>query len=232
MNILEKVRNLRIDDYNYPLPDERIAKHPLSQREQCKVLMYSNDSIEEHRFYEVPRLLPAGAMLIYNNTRVINARLRFSKETGSKIEIFCLEPVVPCDYQLIFQTTSQCTWLCLVGNSKRWKSGELMQQVHVDGTTITVSATRGERRGNAFEITFSWDGNDVTFASVLEATCHSYIKKSLSGGGDNRARTDDPLLAKQVLSQLSYTPISENSEISSGPSKLNNASDSPAFFAP
>ena len=120
MDILEKVRNLHIADYNYPLPDERIAKHPLAEREQCKVLMHKGSNrIEEHKFFEVPKLLPSNAMLIYNNTRVINARLRFRKATGSQIEIFCLEPVAPHDYQLIFQTTTQCTWLCLVGNNKQ-----------------------------------------------------------------------------------------------------------------
>ncbi|MBR5117704.1 MAG: S-adenosylmethionine:tRNA ribosyltransferase-isomerase [Muribaculaceae bacterium] len=169
MNILNQVRNLRIADYNYPLPDERIAKHPLAQREQCKVLMFKDNAIEQHIFHEVPALLPSNALLVYNNTRVINARLRFRKATGSQIEIFCLEPVAPRDYQLIFQTTHECTWLCLVGNSKRWKSGPLTQQIDVDGNAITINATRGERRGNAFEIIFSWDGEDVTFASVLEA---------------------------------------------------------------
>ncbi len=190
MTTLDKVRSLRIENYNYPLPDERIAKHPLAQREQCKVLMYKDNSIEEHLFHEVPALLPQDAMLIYNNTRVINARLRFRKATGSQIEIFCLEPITPRDYQLIFQTTSQCTWLCLVGNSKRWKSGDLQQQVIVDGETVTVSATRGERRGNAFEITFSWDGNDVTFASVLEALGEIPIPPYLNRSTEKSDLTD------------------------------------------
>lgn len=169
MSLLDTVRHLRIADYNYPLPEERIAKHPLPQREQCKVLMFKDNTIEQHIFHEVPQLLPANALLIYNNTRVINARLRFSKVTGSQIEIFCLEPVAPRDYQLIFQTTHECTWLCLVGNSKRWKSGALAQEIVIGSETITINATRGERRGNAFEITFSWNGSDVTFATVLEA---------------------------------------------------------------
>ena len=190
MNILEKVRNLRIDNYNYPLPDERIAKHPLAQREQCKVLMYKDQAIEQHVFHEVPRLLPDDSMLIYNNTRVINARLRFRKATGSQIEIFCLEPVAPRDYQLIFQTTSSCTWLCLVGNSKRWKSGPLSQEIIVDGSNITINATRGERRGNAFEITFDWDGNDVTFASVLEAMGEIPIPPYLNRGTEKSDLTD------------------------------------------
>lgn len=169
MNILDNVRNLRIEQYNYPLPDERIAKHPLPEREQCKVLTYKDNHIEQHFFHEVPALLPQDAMLIYNNTRVINARLRFRKPTGSMVEIFCLEPVAPTDYQLIFQTTSHSSWLCLVGNSKRWKQGSLSQQVEVEGKTVTVAASRGERRGNAFVINFDWDGDNVTFASLLEA---------------------------------------------------------------
>lgn len=190
MTTLDKVRNLRIADYNYPLPDERIAKHPLAQREQCKVLMFKDNTIEQHIFHEVPQLLPSNALLIYNNTRVINARLRFRKATGSQIEIFCLEPVAPRDYQLIFQTTHECTWLCLVGNSKRWKSGPLAQELDVDGEAITINATRGERRGNAFEITFSWDGNNVTFASVLEALGEIPIPPYLNRGTEQSDLTD------------------------------------------
>ena len=190
MTTLDDVRNLRIADYNYPLPEERIAKHPLAEREQCKVLMYRNENIEQHLFYEVPELLPSNSMLVYNNTRVINARLRFRKSTGSQIEIFCLEPVAPHDYQLIFQTTRQCTWLCLVGNSKRWKSGALSQQIVVDGETVTINANRGERRGNAFEITFEWDGNGVTFASVLEALGEIPIPPYLNRSTEQSDLTD------------------------------------------
>ena len=191
MDLMEKVRSLRIADYNYQLPDERIAKHPLAEREQCKVLMFKDGDITQHRFHEVPGLLPQDAMLVYNNTRVINARLRFRKATGSTIEIFCLEPVSPRDYQLIFQTTSRCTWLCLVGNSKRWKSGDLQQQVVADGETITVSATRGERRGNALEITFSWNGNgEVTFASLLEAMGEIPIPPYLNRNTEQSDLTD------------------------------------------
>ena len=169
MSMIDSVRNIHISDYNYPLPDERIAKHPLAQREQCKLLYYkSGEPIKEYRFLNIPQLLPHHSMLIYNNTRVINARLRFQKETGSLIEIFCLEPVLPRDYEQIFQATGTCTWLCLVGNSKRWKQGSLTQAVNIDGRQVTLSATRGERRGNSWEIVFSWDCDDVTFASILD----------------------------------------------------------------
>lgn len=190
MNTIDKVRNIRISDYNYPLPDHRIAKHPLAAREQCKLLCYKvGGEISEGHFYDVPAVLPEKAMLVYNNTRVINARLRFHKSTGSTIEIFCLEPVAPCDYQLIFQTTQSCTWLCLVGNSKRWKQGPLTQEIEVDGKTVTLEANRGERRGNSFEIEFSWNGG-VTFASILEAIGEIPIPPYLNRGTESTDSAD------------------------------------------
>lgn len=190
MNTIDKVRNIRISDYNYPLPDHRIAKHPLAAREQCKLLCYKvGGEISEGHFYDVPAVLPEKAMLVYNNTRVINARLRFRKSTGSTIEIFCLEPVAPCDYQLIFQTTQSCTWLCLVGNSKRWKQGPLTQEIEVDGKTVTLETNRGERRGNSFEIEFSWNG-DVTFASILEAIGEIPIPPYLNRGTESTDSAD------------------------------------------
>lgn len=190
MNTIDKVRNIRISDYNYPLPDHRIAKHPLAAREQCKLLCYKvGGEISEGHFYDVPAMLPEKAMLVYNNTRVINARLRFRKATGSTIEIFCLEPVAPCDYQLIFQTTQSCTWLCLVGNSKRWKQGSLTQEIVVDGKTVTLEANRGERRGNSFEIEFSWNGG-VTFASILEAIGEIPIPPYLNRGTESTDSAD------------------------------------------
>lgn len=169
MSKIDEVRHLKISDYNYPLPDERIAKHPLTHREQCKLLTFCGGKISEGHFYDVPALLPHNAMLVYNNTRVINARLRFQKETGSVIEIFCLEPVLPHDYEQIFQTSGSCTWLCLVGNSKRWKQGSLSQRISINGSHVTLTATRGERRGNSWEIAFEWDKREVTFASLLDA---------------------------------------------------------------
>ena len=190
MNTIDKVRNIRISDYNYPLPDHRIAKHPLAAREQCKLLCYKvGGEISEGHFYDVPAVLPEKAMLVYNNTRVINARLRFRKSTGSTIEIFCLEPVAPCDYQLIFQTTQSCTWLCLVGNSKRWKQGPLTQEIEVDGKTVTLEANRGECRGNSFEIEFSWNGG-VTFTSILEAIGEIPIPPYLNRGTESTDSAD------------------------------------------
>ena len=190
MTDIEQVRNLRISDYNYPLPDERIAKHPLAEREQCKLLVFDQQHTCEKHFYDIPQLLPENSLLIYNNTRVINARLRFRKATGSTIEIFCLEPVSPHDYQLIFQTTDTCTWLCLVGNSKRWKEGALEQTVDIDGRQVTLSATRGERRGNSWEIIFTWDAQDVTFASLLTALGEIPIPPYLNRNTEESDLTD------------------------------------------
>ena len=192
MTTIDDIRALRIADYDYPLPDERIAKHPLTQREQCTLLYYKGGNIEERRFWEVPSLLPEHTTLIYNNTRVINARLRFRKETGSMIEIFCLEPVAPRDYEQIFQTTGHCVWQCLVGNSKRWKQGALSQVVTIDGHEVTVAATRGEQRGNAWEIAFDWDGGDLrcTFADVLDAIGEIPIPPYLNRGTEASDSTD------------------------------------------
>lgn len=187
---IEQIRNTRIADYNYPLPDERIAKHPLAQREQCKLLHWHNGIIDDKHFYDLPSLLPDGTMLIYNNTRVINARLRFKKDTGSTIEIFCLEPVLPRDYALVFQTTHSCTWQCLVGNSKRWKQGVLTQKIAIDGKAITVTATRGEAHGGSWHITFDWDGEDITFATLLEHMGEIPIPPYLNRGTESSDSTD------------------------------------------
>lgn len=164
------IKDIQIKDFNYPLDDERIAKHPLAEREKCKLLFYQNKQIKDLHFYDIPELLPEKSMLVYNNTRVINARLRFQKPNGGAIiEIFCLEPIAPRDYAQVFQTNGECRWLCFVGNSKRWKTGSLSQDVDVSGTTVTISATRGQQLGNAFEIIFNWNKENITFASLLEA---------------------------------------------------------------
>lgn len=164
-----KVYDIRIEDYNYPLPEERIAKHPIGQRDRCKLLLYRGGCIEEHVFSDIPQLLPADATLVYNNTKVINARLRFRKpEGGALIEIFCLEPLEPRDYAQSFAATGCCEWLCFVGNSKKWKQGILSLETTAEGKPTTLHAERCGQSGNAFRIKFTWDGS-VTFASILDA---------------------------------------------------------------
>lgn len=167
---MANVHEIRIEDFNYPLSDEQIAKHPLAERDKCKLLLYRNGEISEHVFNEIAGLLPENSTLVYNNTRVINARLRFRKPGGGAlIEIFCLEPLQPSDYALSFAQTSECEWLCFVGNSKRWKSGRLEMPLTIGGSTVTLFAERDGQCGNAFRIRFSWDNPEVTFASLLDA---------------------------------------------------------------
>lgn len=179
----EDVYDIRIEDYNYPLPDERIAKHPLAERDECKLLLCRGGECSEHVFSEIPALLPNGSTLVYNNTRVINARLRFRKPGGGAlIEIFCLEPLSPSDYALSFASTEGCEWLCFVGNSKRWKEGRLALPLTVDGKDVTLYAERDGQSGNAFRIRFAWDDCAVTFASILDAVGEIPIPPYLNRG--------------------------------------------------
>ncbi|MCD7976419.1 MAG: S-adenosylmethionine:tRNA ribosyltransferase-isomerase [Tannerellaceae bacterium] len=164
-----KTQHIHIEEYNYSLPDERIAKFPLSQRDESKLLVYRNGKIETDIFKNVLSRLPAKSLVVFNNTRVIQARLLFRKETGAKIEIFCLEPVEPHDYALIFQQTEQCSWNCLVGNLKKWKEGILHKTVSIQGTVVHLQAEKKESYGDNHLIQFSWDHPEYTFADILDA---------------------------------------------------------------
>lgn len=160
---------IKISEYDYELPQERIALHPLEQRDGCKLLTLDTDgNISDHVFTEVGVLLPQDALLIYNNTRVINARISMRKASGAAIEIFCLEPDTPSDYALNFASKGSCRWLCLVGNSKRWKDGDLVKEIEIRGRRVTLAARRIAKHDNASEIEFEWDSDD-TFATVVES---------------------------------------------------------------
>ena len=165
---MEETKHIKISDYNYPLPDERIAKFPLPVRDQSKLLVYRHGEVSETRFTSLPDYLEAGELMIFNNTKVIQARLHFRKETGALIEIFCLEPIQPNDYVLNFQQTSHAAWLCMIGNLKKWKEGSLHKEMNVKGHTLTLTATRGECRGTSHWVDFTWDNPEITFADILE----------------------------------------------------------------
>lgn len=165
---MEETKHIKISDYNYPLPDERIAKFPLPVRDQSKLLVYRHGEVSETRFTSLPDYLEAGELMIFNNTKVIQARLHFRKETGALIEIFCLEPIQPNDYVLNFQQTSHAAWLCMIGNLKKWKEGSLHKEMNVKGHTITLTVTRGECRGTSHWVDFTWDNPEITFADILE----------------------------------------------------------------
>ena len=161
-------RHIRISDYNYPLPDERIAKFPMAQRDHSKLLVYRQGEVGEDLFYNLPNYLPKGALMVFNNTKVIQARMHFRKETGALIEVFLLEPAEPTDYELMFQTTHSCSWYCLVGNLKKWKEGTLTRKCIVDGVEMIVTATRGPVHGTSHRIDFEWTGG-FSFAEVIDA---------------------------------------------------------------
>lgn len=164
-----KTQQIRIEDYDYPLPDERIAKFPLAKRDESKLLLYKDGQISESVFKHIADYLPEGSLLVYNNTRVIQARLLFQKATGARIEVFCLEPAEPHDYALIFQQTERCSWICLVGNLKKWKEGILTKKVTVQGEEVTLSAEKKESHGDSHRIEFTWDNPKYTFADLLDA---------------------------------------------------------------
>lgn len=174
-NDMTDPRHIQIADYNYPLPDERIAKFPLQERDQSKLLIYKQGEILQDVFTSLPKYLPQGTLMVFNNTKVIQARLHFHKETGALIEVFCLEPAAPRDYAQMFQKQGSCSWLCLVGNLKKWKEGSLHREIEMpDGKVLVLSVSRGENMGTSFWMDFSWDWKDATgelptWAEVLDA---------------------------------------------------------------
>ena len=169
-----ETKHIRISDYNYPLPDERIAKYPLTRRDHSKLLVYNKGRVGEDYFYNLPSYLPEGALMVFNNTRVIQARMHFRKvnangeHQGALIEIFLLEPAQPTDYEQMFQARGRCSWLCLVGNLKKWKEGALTRQCTIRDVPCTVSAVRLGEQGTSQLIEFTWDG-EVPFADIIDA---------------------------------------------------------------
>lgn len=159
-------QSIAIADFDYPLPDDRIAKFPLERRDQSKLLVYRGGNIEESRFDHVPELLPPDTLLIFNNTKVIHARLFFRKPTGSTIEVFCLEPF-QMPVALSFEQRGHCTWNCFIGNNKKWKEGSLSRQLDIHGQSVTLTATRRKAVGNAWIVDFDWDGG-LSFAELID----------------------------------------------------------------
>lgn len=164
------IHEIHIEDYHYNLPDERIAKYPLPERDSSKLLKYEDAQVSEHRFCNIDQFIPADAMMVFNDTKVVPARLHFQRATGAHIEIFCLEPVLPSDYASMFNVTGSCRWKCIVGNVKRWKDDLLhlynpamSQEVEALG----LEAALIERQGETSVVEFTWNG-DVPFSKVLE----------------------------------------------------------------
>ena len=151
------------------MPDERIAKFPLAQRDHSKLLVFTGGDISEDIFYNITSYLPKGALMVFNNTRVIQARMHFRKETGALIEVFLLEPAEPVDYELMFQTNGKCAWHCLVGNLKKWKEGKLRRSFEVNGKQVCLSVERLHEERTSHWVEFEWDNSEVSFAEILDA---------------------------------------------------------------
>lgn len=168
-------KHIRIDDYNYCLPDERIAKFPLKERDHSKLLVYNKGKLSDDVFYNLPQYLPKGALMVFNNTRVIQARMHFRKETGALIEVFLMEPAQPVDYEQMFQSTARCSWLCMIGNLKKWKDGALKRDFEIKSHKLTLSATMDRSKtieksgGTNYWVDFEWDAAEVNFAEILDA---------------------------------------------------------------
>ena len=167
-------KHIHISDYNYELPDERIAKFPLAQRDHSKLLLYRHGEVSDDVFYNLANHLPSGALMVMNNTRVIQARMHFRKETGALIEVFLMEPAAPTDYEQMFQTTGHCAWLCMVGNLKKWKEGPLKRDFVIRGQQVVLTAkldrskTAEKSGGTNYWVDFEWDHSDINFADILE----------------------------------------------------------------
>lgn len=164
-----ETKHIQIKDYNYNLPDERIAKFPIPQRDHSKLLVYRKGEISEDTFYNIYNYIPKGALMVFNNTKVIQARMHFRKETGALIEIFLLEPYEPADYEQMFQTTGHCSWLCMIGNLKKWKSGVLTRIFDVKDRKVTLVAERLKDVNNSYLVDFKWDDSSVSLAELLDA---------------------------------------------------------------
>ncbi|MFI3278188.1 MAG: S-adenosylmethionine:tRNA ribosyltransferase-isomerase [Rikenellaceae bacterium] len=161
------MRRIDINEYDYPLPEERIAKFPLARRSDSKLLHYRDGVIEERRFADIGEILSAGSLLVFNNTKVIRARVIMHKPSGARIEIFCLEPHAPADYERAFASRGECEWSCIVGNLKKWKSGEVEILFDVEGEQYRLSAEIAERGTREHIVRFKW-GCDLSFGELLE----------------------------------------------------------------
>jgi len=165
---MKVTQHIDIEKYRYNLPESSIARYPLSERDGSKLLIYAQGQIRHTSFNELPANIPPGSRLVFNNTRVIQARLKFKKATGANIEIFCLEPIAPVDYQQSFHTVGSCSWNCLVGNAKKWKSGVVSLESSIEEVVVKLEATMLSRSEDSYEIQFNWDNPQFTFGEIIE----------------------------------------------------------------
>lgn len=165
---MDRNRPIETDRYTYPLRQDRIARYPISQRDQSRLLIYEDGSIRERKFRELPAALREESWLVFNKTRVLQARLYFHKPSGARIEIFCLEPADPASHELAFRARNSCTWRCLVGNARKWKAGPVSMAVPIGDRPVTVTADKAGKAGGEYLIHFQWDSPEITFGELLD----------------------------------------------------------------
>ena len=206
--------NIRIEDYSYDLPDNRIAKYPLKQRDQSQLLVYNKGEISKDRFVSIDQYIDSKTTCVFNNTKVIQARLKFFKETGAQIEIFCLEPIEPSDYVLAFQQTERITWKCIVGNLKKWKDQDLKKIISIQNTEVELIASKIQSQGNTQVIVFSWNNSDFTFSEILEnigaTPIPPYLKRESENIDKERYQTVYSKLKGSVAAPTAGLHFTEN----------------------
>jgi S-adenosylmethionine:tRNA ribosyltransferase-isomerase len=178
------MRNIDINDYDYDLPEDRIAQYPSAERDKSQLLIYKNDKIGSDVFSNIDEYLPPDSLLVFNNTRVIRARILFRKETGAVIEILCLEPVCPSDYTFSFGSKETVEWKCIVGNLKKWKKGIIVTPFKYNGNSYNLCAENIHPEGEAWRIRFSWNNREISFGEVIEATGHIPLPPYINREGE------------------------------------------------
>jgi S-adenosylmethionine:tRNA ribosyltransferase-isomerase len=189
INMKTNTKQIRISDYNYPLPDSRIAKFPLARRDASKLLVYRSGEVSEDTFAALPDYLSEGSLMVFNNTKVIMARIHFRKATGALIEVFLLEPVAPADYQVMFLENRRCEWCCLVGNLKKWKGEPLSRTIEVDGKQVTLTASRVGEMRTGQRVVLEWDCPDITFSEILDVVGELPIPPYLNRASEESDKT-------------------------------------------
>ncbi len=193
-----EVQSIRISEYNYNLPEFRIPKYPLSKRNNSKLLIYKDGNISSKPFNSISSIIPEGSLVVFNNTRVIHARLFFKKPTGSVIEVFCLSPNTPHDYQINFQQRKSVVWNCMIGNAKRWKNDSLYVTISIDGVDVILAAKKISKTENDTQVEFTWDNDNFSFSELLDAVGNLPIPPYLN----REAEPDDDETYQTVYSKV------------------------------
>ncbi len=187
------MRDIELKDYDYDLPEERIAQYPVKERDNSRILLYDGNEVTSDIFKNIYKYIPSDSLLVFNNTRVIRARILFHKDTGSTVEVFCLEPLLPSEYELSLSSGQPVEWKCIIGNLKKWKSGKIKNQFGYMGDSYELTAEKIIPEGEAWRIRFSWNNPEISFGEVIEATGHiplpPYINRQDEENDNKRYQT-------------------------------------------